>query len=232
MGPASGRPPCRVRVPRTWAGWRLPELALLLPDHAMQAWRHPQTQFRTAAKSAGGDEPGSEALAAWFDSLNDGPEWEQLLASRASCDIVSFSHFLPHQVGVAWRGQCCRGHVGARAPLERGSSLTAGVAHRRPARPCSPLPLNPRRPCSQRSGICISQTCPRRSAARRWRPAWHACAPTFICSVTPTLLGTPASAARATSRCSRVAVGGCAQRCLEVATPDGHGSAGAGQAGP
>lgn len=32
--------------------------------------------------------------------MNDGPEWEALLESREQCDVISFSHFLPNQVGL------------------------------------------------------------------------------------------------------------------------------------
>ena len=45
-----------------------------------------------------GGAAGSAALAEWFDSLNDGPAWEALLAERPRCDVVSVSHFLPRQV--------------------------------------------------------------------------------------------------------------------------------------
>lgn len=41
----------------------------------------------------GGDQPGSVELAQWFDALNDGPEWQALLATRQECDVISFSHF-------------------------------------------------------------------------------------------------------------------------------------------
>jgi len=43
----------------------------------------------------GGDTPGSESLAKWFDAMNDGNAWDEMLATRMECDIVSFSHFLP-----------------------------------------------------------------------------------------------------------------------------------------
>lgn len=72
----------------------------------------------------GGDQPGSEATAQWFDAANEGslqqPGWamlQQVLGSssdgssrsgnkhsssssndsRPSPDVISFSHFLPHQ---------------------------------------------------------------------------------------------------------------------------------------
>ncbi|PSC74940.1 Metallo-dependent [Micractinium conductrix] len=50
----------------------------------------------------GGDSYGSQELADWFDSQNKTPEWaalEQWLGTegRAAADIISFSHFLPHQ---------------------------------------------------------------------------------------------------------------------------------------
>lgn len=40
---------------------------------------------------------GSLELAAWFDRMNDTPQWEALLGCRDTCDVVSFSHFLPLQ---------------------------------------------------------------------------------------------------------------------------------------
>ncbi|KAI7841790.1 hypothetical protein COHA_004514 [Chlorella ohadii] len=45
----------------------------------------------------GSSTDGSEQLAAYIDSMNNGPEWQTLLASRAQCDVISFSHFLPDQ---------------------------------------------------------------------------------------------------------------------------------------
>ena len=50
-----------------------------------------------ATPGAGGQALGSEALAAWFDALNDTPEWAELLAERPCVDVISASHFLPHQ---------------------------------------------------------------------------------------------------------------------------------------
>ena len=47
------------------------------------------------------DRVGNQGLAEWFDSQNDSEAWQQLLASRAQYDVISFSHFLPSQVG------CC-----------------------------------------------------------------------------------------------------------------------------
>ncbi|KAL4428836.1 hypothetical protein ABPG77_005274 [Micractinium sp. CCAP 211/92] len=45
----------------------------------------------------GGSRHGSLELAQWFDSMNDSPAWQRMLATRHGCDVVSFSHFLPHQ---------------------------------------------------------------------------------------------------------------------------------------
>ena len=45
----------------------------------------------------GGHVSGSLELAEWFDRLNDEDTWRAVLASRAECDVISFSHFLPHQ---------------------------------------------------------------------------------------------------------------------------------------
>ncbi len=39
---------------------------------------------------------GSVELAEWFDRLNDGAVWEEILKTRAECDVISFSHFLPY----------------------------------------------------------------------------------------------------------------------------------------
>ncbi|KAL4553689.1 hypothetical protein Ndes2526B_g03522 [Nannochloris sp. 'desiccata'] len=43
----------------------------------------------------GSQRHGSVELAQWFDSLNDGPIWDELLKTRHDCDVISFSHFLP-----------------------------------------------------------------------------------------------------------------------------------------
>jgi predicted phosphohydrolase len=43
----------------------------------------------------GSQRHGSLELAQWFDSLNDGPIWDDLLRTRHECDVISFSHFLP-----------------------------------------------------------------------------------------------------------------------------------------
>lgn len=67
------------------------------------AWSVPMHRSSYAHPCAGGDSYGSQELADWFDSQNKTPEWaalEQWLGTegRAAADIISFSHFLPHQV--------------------------------------------------------------------------------------------------------------------------------------
>ncbi len=39
---------------------------------------------------------GSIELAEWFDRMNTGPTWDAMLETRHECDVISFSHFLPH----------------------------------------------------------------------------------------------------------------------------------------
>lgn len=68
-----------------------------LPDRLVRKERdaHPPLP---ACTSPGGSSNGSLALAQWFDSLNEGPLWERVLETSKQCDIISMSHFLPHQV--------------------------------------------------------------------------------------------------------------------------------------
>lgn len=68
-----------------------------LPDRLLRRERdaHPPLP---ACTSPGGSSNGSLALAQWFDSLNEGPLWERVLETSKQCDIISMSHFLPHQV--------------------------------------------------------------------------------------------------------------------------------------
>ena len=49
---------------------------------------------------AGASADGALELAQWFDALNEGL-WDESL--RRDCDVISFSHFLPHQVRLAAR---------------------------------------------------------------------------------------------------------------------------------
>ena len=45
----------------------------------------------------GGGKQGCLEIAGWFDELNE-PGWQQLLAARQGCDVISLAHFLPYQV--------------------------------------------------------------------------------------------------------------------------------------
>lgn len=65
-----------------------PATALTVSDYAATRW---------PAWVPGAGSPGSMLTADWFDSLNDSPAWEDALASRQDADVISFSHFLPHQ---------------------------------------------------------------------------------------------------------------------------------------
>lgn len=48
-------------------------------------------------------------LAEWFDMMNDGL-WHE--SQRGSCDVISFSHFLPLQVGYPTSFfKCFRVHI-------------------------------------------------------------------------------------------------------------------------
>lgn len=60
--------------------------AWTVADYAACAW---------PPRLPGGAHQGGEALAGWWDFVNEGPAWDEMLASRPRCDVVSFSHFLP-----------------------------------------------------------------------------------------------------------------------------------------
>ena len=57
-----------------------------------------ETRGYSSVLTAGASENGALELARWFDGLNEGA-WDPCL--RGDCDVVSFSHFLPHQVRLA-----------------------------------------------------------------------------------------------------------------------------------
>jgi len=62
-----------------------------IADYAACAW--PEEHENLLPR--GSQRHGSVELAQWFDSLNDGPLWDELLRTRHECDVISFSHFLP-----------------------------------------------------------------------------------------------------------------------------------------
>ena len=109
----------------------------------------------------GGDVPGSLELAEWFDNLNDTPAWSEVLAGRGGdgCDVLSFSHFLPHQVRQL-------ALLVATSPPTLHALVTS-VLHRR-------------RLCFPRSATSRTPTCPRPSARPRWQPACCASSPTCM----------------------------------------------------
>ena len=47
--------------------------------------------------ATGGGKQGCLEIAGWLDEMNE-PGWQQLLAARQGCDVISLAHFLPYQV--------------------------------------------------------------------------------------------------------------------------------------
>lgn len=76
---------------RSWD--REPEVKGLSTGAAMMAIKD-YTACKWPPWIPGSSKTGSLQLAEWFDSLNDGVRDE---AQRSGCDVISMSHFLPHQ---------------------------------------------------------------------------------------------------------------------------------------
>lgn len=135
---------------------------------------------------AGGDEDGSTALAAWFDGLNDTPEWQHLLASRDRCDVLSFSHFLPLQVGRGGSGV-----EAARVAFFHPACLpdpSLARCHNTALPALLPLPLQELLPEKVRR---VTHRAPRRAAAPRARA--RSALPCRACAAGPPRLSSPAS---------------------------------------
>ena len=61
--------------------------ALTIADYAACTWPE---------HLPGGSIHGSIDLAEWFDNLNNGLEWGEMLSTRDECNVITFSHFLPN----------------------------------------------------------------------------------------------------------------------------------------
>lgn len=118
--------------------------------------------------------PGSESLALWMDSWNEGPEMESVLRERmARHDLISLSHFLPRQV-------CTYSLTCSHICFVRIVCITEV---------CSPN--NNHRSSFPRRGFFSFPNCPQYRGQPRWASESNPCHRMCTSLDIPTLLGTP-----------------------------------------